>query len=333
MIREKRFGRLCATFLITGFLLVLACYWAIGVGGIDVTKSELFRGLFFEYNRDVAIIIQLRFPRIIVAILGGAMMAMAGVMMQAVMRNPLADPGIIGINSGAATAAVLVMALAPEIAGFTPVFAFLGGMLAFGMVFLMSHGSEMNPVRLILTGVAVNAFFTGIYEAFQAATGSSYTGAQNIVEANISLESWSDVKYILVYFLISLILAVGVIPFCNLLGFSDQTLGNLGIHVGRVRMMVSIVAVFMAAVFTAMVGAVSFLGLIVPHVARMLVGSNHKVVLPYSALLGSLILLVADTVGRALFYPYEISAAILMSILGGPLLMILLRRSGKINGM
>jgi len=322
----------CMIFGFTAVALVVVVYIAIRVGGIDVSNETLLRGLFFEYNRDVAIIIQLRFPRIIVAVLGGAIMAMAGAMMQAVMRNPLADPGIIGVNSGAATAAVLVMALAPGVAGFTPVFAFLGGMLAFCMVFLMSRGVQSNPIRLILTGVAVNAFFTGVYEAFQAATGSSYTGAQNIVEANISLESWSDVKYMIIYFVIALIMAVLSIPTCNILGFSDQTMESLGVNVRLIRLGISILAVFMASIFTAMVGAVSFLGLIVPHMARILVGSNHKVLLPYSALLGGLILLCADTLGRALFYPYEISAAIVMAIIGGPLLIILLRRSGKIYG-
>lgn len=319
-------------FSVTFLLLLVLFFVAIRVGGIDVTTRELFRGLFFAYDREVAIIIQLRFPRIIVAILGGAMMAIAGVLMQAVMRNPLADPGILGINSGAATAAVFVMAFAPGLAGFTPIFAFFGGMMAYGMVVLMSSGTDRSPVRLVLTGVAVNAFFTGVYEAFQAASGSSYTGVQNIVEANISLESWDDVRYIVIYFLLAMVLAGICIPLCNLLGFSDQTMESLGVNVRMVRFCISIISVFMAAIFTSMVGAVSFLGLIVPHLARILVGSNHKVLVPYSALFGGLLLLFADTVGRMLFYPYEISAAIIMAIIGGPLLMILLRRSGKIYG-
>lgn len=324
--------RVAVVYAVTAWIGIITFWIAINTGGIHVTATALLRGLFLEYNQDVAIIFQLRFPRIIVALLGGAMMSLSGVCMQAVMRNPLADPGIIGISSGAAFAAVIISCFFPSLAMFTPIFSFVGGMVAFVIVYALAWNREINPVRLILTGVAVDAFFTGLYQALNSFAGSSYTGAASIVNANISLKTWEDVRSMLVYTVISLLLCVFMAEKCNLLSLSDKTVIGLGINVNRVRMTVSIFSVFLASIFTALVGEVSFLGLIVPHIARLLVGSEHKRLLPYSALLGAAVFLIADTLGRSIAYPYEISPAMIMSIIGGPMLAILLKRSGNIHG-
>ncbi len=285
-----------------------------------------------EYDENVAIILQLRFPRIIVAMLGGAVMAMSGVLMQAVMRNPLADPGIIGVTSGSAFAAVIVSSLFPSFAALTPIFSFVGGMIAFAAVYFLAWSKEISPVRLILTGIAIDAFFTGLYQAFNAFTGSTYTGAASIINANISLKDWNNVYILLVYAVISFLLCLILANRCNLLSLSDKTIMSLGVDINKTRLIVSVVSVLMASVFTAIIGAVSFLGLIVPHIARLLVGSEHKRLLPFSALLGALVFLFADTFGRTIAYPYEISASIIMAIIGGPMLIILLKRSGAIYG-
>lgn len=319
-------------FLITAVALLLTFFVAVNTGGLHTSVSQLLRGLFVAYDETVAIILQLRFPRIIVAMLGGAVMAMSGVLMQAVMRNPLADPGIIGVSSGAAFAAVIVSSFFPSLAMFTPLFSFVGGMAAFAAVYLLAWNRESSPVRLILTGIAVDAFFTGLYQAFNAFKGNSYSGAASIINANISLKTWDDVSILLIYAVVSMLLCMAVAERCNLLSLSDKTVIGLGIPIHRTRFWISAISVLMASVFTAIIGAVSFLGLIVPHIARLLVGSDHKKLLPYSALLGALVFLVADTVGRTIAYPYEVSAAIIMAILGGPLFILLLKRSGAVYG-
>lgn len=324
--------KILLSFLITTLFLIAIFFIAINSGGIKISFSELINGLFFEYNQNVSIILELRFPRIIVAILGGALMAMSGVCMQAVMRNPLADPGIIGITSGAALAAVIVSAFFPSLAAFTPIFSFFGGMIAFFIVYTLAWNKEISHIRLILTGIAVDACFTGLYEAFNSFTGASYSGAARIINANISLKTWGDVYVLLIYVIIAVILCALIVNKCNLLSLSDKTVIGLGIDVTKTRIIVSIISVLMASVFTAMIGAVSFLGLIVPHIARLLVGSDHKKLLPYSALLGSTVFLAADTIGRTIAYPYEISSAIIMAIIGGPMLVILLKRSGIVYG-
>ncbi len=329
---KKNRGKTFIIFAVTTAALLAVFFIAINTGGLKTTVCQLFRGLFIEYDETVAIILQLRFPRIIVAMLGGSLMAISGVLMQAVMRNPLADPGIIGVSSGAALAAVIITSFFPSLAVFMPLFSFIGGMSAFIIVYMLARNSDISPVRLILTGIAVDALFTGLYQAFNAFTGNSYSGAASIINANISLKTWEDVYILLFYAVISAILCTFAAKSCNLLSLSDKTVIGLGININRTRIMISILAVLMASVFTAIIGAVSFLGLIVPHIARLLVGSDHKKLLPYSALLGALVFLVADTAGRTIAYPYEISAAIIMSIIGGPLLIVLLKRSSTVYG-
>lgn len=319
-------------FLITAAGLIVLFLFAVNTGSLKVSLEELFKGLFVEYNPDTATIFDLRFPRIFIAMLGGAATAVSGVLLQAVMKNPLADPGIIGISSGASFAAVLVTAFFPSLFFFTPMFAFLGGMAAFVLVYSLSYKGGLSPLRIILVGVAVNAMFTGLMSAFNSGTGSNYSGAANIVNANITMKTWDDFKTLLVYSVIGLIVSILAAKQCNLLALEDKTARSLGVNVTKSRIMISVIAVLLAGISTAVIGPISFLGLIVPHIARLLVGSDHKTLIPYSMLLGAFTLLLADTIGRTIAAPYEISAAVIMSVIGGPFFIILLRRSKHTYG-
>lgn len=320
------------SFVITAAALLGLFLIAVNTGSLKVSPAELFEGLFIRYNEDVATIFDLRFPRIFIAMLGGAAMAVSGVLLQAVMKNPLADPGIIGISSGASFAAVIITAFFPALYFFTPLFAFLGGMAACVIVYSLSWKGGLNPLRIILVGVAVNSVFTGLMQAFNSMTGSTYSGAASIANANITMKTWGDLNTLLWYVLVGLILAVIVTGKCNLLALEDKTARSLGVNVTAVRIGVSLIAVLLASISTAVIGVIGFLGLIVPHIARLLVGSDHKVLVPYSVLLGAFTLLLADTVGRTIAAPYEVSASIIMSVVGGPFFILLLRRSSKTYG-
>ena len=315
------------SFIVTAVALLGLFLISVNTGSLKVSPSELFRGLFIEYDSNVATIYDLRFPRILIAMLGGAAMAVSGVLLQAVMKNPLADPGIIGISSGASLVAVLVTAFFPKLYFFTPLFSFIGGILAFLLVYSLSYKGGLSPLRIILVGVAVNAMFTGIMSAFNSGTGSSYSGVASIVNANITMKTWSDFETLFIYTVIGIVLSFFVTGQCNLLQLEDKTARSLGVNVTKSRMIISVIAVLLAAISTAVIGPISFLGLIVPHIARLLVGSNHCLLIPYSGILGAFIFLLADTIGRTIAYPYEISAAVIMSVIGGPFFIILLRRS------
>lgn len=326
MVISKK--RITAAYIVTAVLLVGLFVVSVITGSLKVSPMQLFNGLFKEYDPDVAVIYDLRFPRIFIAVLGGAAVAVSGVLFQAVMKNPLADPGIIGISSGASFMAVLITGLFPALYFYVPFFAFLGGLIAFLIVYGLSYKDGLSPLRIILVGVAVNAMFTGMMSAFNAGTGSRLSGVASIVNANISMKTWKDLRLLAVYVVLGLLLSFIVSEKCNLLALNDKTARSLGLNVTRSRIGVSLVAVLLASISTAVIGPISFLGLIVPHIARILVGSDHKVLIPYSAILGGFTLLLADTVGRTIARPYEISAVIIMSVIGGPFFIALLRRSG-----
>ena len=319
-------GRKIAAFAVTAVALVALFFVAVNTGSLQVSPEQLVSGLFVEYDDTVATIYDLRFPRIFIAMVGGAALAVSGTLLQAVIRNPLADPGIIGVSSGASLAAVLVTAFAPALFYFTPLFAFAGGMVAFGLVYSLSWRGGLSPLRVILVGVAVSAMFSGISSAFSSGTGGTLSGVASIVNANITMKT-CDLETLAGYAAVGLIVALLVTKRCDLLSLEDKTARSLGLDVNKNRIFISAVAVLLASISTAIIGPISFLGLIVPHIARLLVGTSHKWLVPYSMLLGAFCLLLADTLGRTIAAPYEISAAVIMSVVGGPAFILLLRKA------
>ena len=167
--KKRKTARTAASFFITGILLAVLIVLSVNIGSLKVSPGELFRGLFIERIDDVAAIYDLRFPRMF----AGAAVAVSGVLFQAVLKNPLADPGIIGISSGAGFAAVLITAFLPALYFFTPLFAFAGGVLAFFLVYSLSWKGGLSPLRIILTGVAVSAMFTGLSDALNSMSGGN----------------------------------------------------------------------------------------------------------------------------------------------------------------
>ena len=327
--KQKKTAKTTISFVVMILLLVVLFFAAVNIGSLKVSFSELLKGLFAEYNDHVATIYDLRFPRIIISMLAGAAIAVSGVLFQAVLKNPLADPGIIGISSGASFAAVLITAFAPALFFFTPLFAFLGGVAAFVLVYTLSWKGGLSPLRIILVGVAVDAMFTGLSSGLNAMNGGDMSGVAAIVNGNITMKTWDDVRTLVPYVIIGLILALIFTGMCNLLALEDKTARSLGINVNLMRIIISLIAVLLASISTAVVGVISFLGLIVPHIGRLLVGSDHRVLVPFSAFFGAFVFLLADTIGRTIAAHYEVSASIIMSVVGGPFFIILLRRSKK----
>ena len=319
--------RKVAAFLVTMAALIALFFVAVNTGSLQVGPMQLLSGLFVSYDETVSTIYDLRLPRILIAMVGGAETAVAGVLLQAAIRNPLADPGIIGVSAGASFAAVLVTAFFPMLLFFTPVFAFAGGLVAFGLVYSLSWRGGLSPLRIILVGVAVGAMFTGLMSAFDSGTGSTMSGVASLVDANITMKTWDDFATLAVYTAIGLALALLMAKRCDLLALEDKTARSLGLNVDRARIATSAAGVLLASVSTAIIGPISFLGLLVPHIARILVGTSHRVLVPYAIVLGAFTLLLADTIGRTVAAPYEISAAVIMSIVGGPLFIVLLRRA------
>jgi len=320
-------------FVLTAAALAGLFFFAINQGSIQVSFNELLRGLFVEPDPNVAAIYDLRFPRILVAILGGAALAVAGALFQAVLRNPVADPSIIGISSGAALASVLVVGLFPMLFFSSPIFAILGGLITFAIVYSLSFQGGLAPMRVILVGIAVNAVLVGLGEGLGVLMSGGATTAGGVsFGGSLAMLTWNDVNLLAYWVIPALIAAALLSGRCNLLGLEDDTVRSLGVNVTVLRVMVSFVAVTLVSLASAVMGVIAFLGLIVPHLARLLVGSDNRVLLPYCALGGAFLMLLADTAGRLIAHPLEINAGILMAIIGGPLFIMLLRGKGASRG-
>lgn len=320
------------SFIVVLILLPLVILYSATTGSIDVTPMELIKGLFTGSNENIEIIKDLRFPRIIISLIAGAALAVSGVLLQAVMRNPLAEPGIIGVSSGAGFFTLLVLTFYPMLYFYTPLFAFIGGALAFMLVYTFSWKSGLNPLRMILIGVAINAVFTGLSQLLQGANASSMAASVSVTQSTLTMKTWSDVNVIVLYGSIGLLIAFVLYAWANHLSLSDETLHNLGFRVNRARFIISVVAVLLASIATAIAGMFTFVGLLIPHIGRSLVGSDHKLLIPFSTLAGALLILIADTIGRTVLAPIEIPASIIMAIIGGPFLIFLLRKSDRIYG-
>jgi iron complex transport system permease protein len=178
-------------------------------------------------------------------------------------------------------------------------------------------------------GVAVSAVFSGLSSALNSMNGGNMQGVAAIVNGNITMKTWSDVHMLLPYAAVSLTASLFVCNSCNILSLEDKTARGLGVNVSRLRVVISVIAAVLVSVSTAVAGVIGFIGLIVPHIGRILVGSDHKKLVPFSMIFGALVFLCADTVGRTFAAPYEVSASIIMNIVGGPFFIILLRRSKK----
>lgn len=295
-------------------------------GTLAVTPISFVQGLWSGHDPHVEIVKDLRLPRIIIAVFAGAALAVSGVLLQAVMRNPLAEPGIIGVSAGASFTAVAAITLWPTLFFYMPFFAMLGGAFAFYLVYRLSWSSGLDPLRMILIGVAINAVFTSLGQVLHFSGGISLNAMSDVATSQLAMRQWSDVRIIVMYVTLGLIAAFSLFRGCNHLSLSDATAHSLGVPVQRLRLVISAIAVLLASVATAVAGMFLFVGLLIPHISRRIVGTNHRYLIPFSALLGAWLILLSDTLGRTLIAPQEIPASVIVALIGGPFLIMLLRR-------
>lgn len=320
-------------YLTIGLSLVLVLILLIlltTVGSVNLSFTEIINALINNDNKIVTTIVyKMRLPRNILAALVGANLAVSGVLLQSVMKNPLADPGITGVSSGASVAAIFILLLLPQYTGILPIAAFIGGAIACILVFLMAYKNGLKPGRIVLAGVAINTILGGVISYLSTMYSDRIQSAMLWLNGSLATKTWADVEMLFIYSIVGLVVSLFLIRSANVLQLGDDAATNLGFNVNLTRLLISGVAVFLAATSTAVVGIISFVGLIVPHIARMIMGSDHKFTIPFSMILGSIVLLVADTLGRTIGGAVEIPVGVIMSIVGGPFFLYLLRKRGN----
>jgi len=304
----------------------------------DITSFELNRWADIEENWTRAqfnIIWLIRFPRVLMGFFVGAGLAVVGATMQALVRNPLADPYILGISSGASVGAVTVLAFgAFAFAGIyaISVGAFFGAILTFLTVFLLARSNgRLHPARLILAGVAVAYFFSG-FTSFIILTSDNRELARTVLAwllGSLAGTNWSELTLPAAALFFGSVYLVLQARGLNALIVGDETAATLGVDLTRFRCSLFLVVSLVTGVMVAVSGAIGFVGLMIPHIVRLMVGTDHRRVMPVSIFAGSIFLILFDVVARIAFNPVELPVGVITSLLGGPFFLWLLHRQMK----
>ncbi|CEK33297.1 FecCD family ABC transporter permease [Paraclostridium sordellii] len=318
--------------LVVGILVILIITTflvSLNTGSLAIAPSDVIKTLIGQGSKSQEIaIFKLRLPRIVIGILVGTALAIAGTILQGVTKNDLADSGILGINSGAALFVVVYIFIMngnvydgiSNMTIFTmPLVALSGAIFGAFLIYILAWKNGINSSRLLLIGIGINVAFTSILTIFQLKfTTQEFNRVMAWTSGSIWGASWKYVLAILPFILIFVILTIYKSRYLDALNLGDEVATGLGVEVEKERRKLIIYAVILAGVATSVAGSIAFLGLIAPHIARKLVGPKHKNLIPTAALVGSLILLVGDTIARNIIAPMELPVGIVVSVIGVP---------------
>ncbi len=297
------------------------------VGTMDISVSDIVNTISGDHTgTNNKVIWNIRLPRMILAALVGINLALSGSMLQGVMKNPLADPSIIGISSGAGLFGILILVVFPQLQNLVPIVAFAGAMLAAVIIYLLAWKGGIDPTRIVLSGVAVSELFGAGISAILVFFSDRVHGALTFMNGSLSSRSWGEVRTILPYTIAGLLLALIFADKLNILVLGDDTARGLGLNVELTRLGFTALAALLAASAVSVVGLLGFVGLIVPHSIRLILGNNYKIMFPATALLGAALVMLSDTFARTVLSPTEIPVGIVMAVLGVPFFLYLLRK-------
>ncbi len=337
----RRWSRISIVFAVSIVLLVLLAMYSAAVGQVPTAPMEVVGTVLHQIGLDwgplpehpagEVTLLQVRFPRVVLAILVGAALATAGALLQGVFANPLAEPGVIGVSAGAAVGAGVVIVVGGAFVAVWSVAAgaFVAGLGTTLLVYLLSRsGGRTETVTLVLTGVAVNAFAGGLM-AFLLFIASPAARDQIVFWQLGSLNgaTWQSVWVVAPLTAVGVAAAVVLAARLDLLALGESAARHLGVDVERLRRNVIVIVAILATAGVAFTGIIMFVGLIVPHVVRMLVGPAHRVLIPLSAIFGAIVLLAADVGARTLVANADLPLGMLTSLVGGPFFFWLLRRT------
>lgn len=309
--------------LILSILAMLIC---IGIGTIRFSFQEIIHGLFVNDDSvERLIIFQSRLPRILVAGLVGICLSLSGVILQGVMRNNLASPSTIGVTSGASFVGYLTLVVFPSFSYLLPVGSILGAFFTTLLIYLLAYQKGVSPVKMILSGLAVSALFGAFNDIIKTFFADSLGNASGFLVGGLNGVTWKSFRLIIPYALLGIGCCILLPSKMNILMLGDETANSLGLHTEFFRFFLIIVSSLLAGSAIAVAGLISFVGLIVPHIARIIIGSDYKHLFPASIFLGFILVVVCDTIGRVILPPGEVPVSIILAFIGAPFFLILLR--------
>ncbi|MDA2391853.1 iron ABC transporter permease [Bacillus cereus] len=318
---------------LTIICLIGSIFLAVAFGAKDIHLQTVWTAVF-DYNPKLTqhqIIYELRLPRVIGAAVVGAAFAVAGAVMQGVTRNPLADAGVLGINAGAMFVVALSFAFFPHMPySYLMIVSFIGAVLSTVLIFIIGSATSggLTPMRLTIAGAVMAA----LLHSLSSGVAIYYDLSQDLAfwyAGGVTGVKWEHLKFLVPIILITIVFATILGRSISLISMGDDVATNLGVKTNRTRILGMIIVVILAGVSVSAVGSIGFVGLVIPHIARKLVGVNYRLIIPMSALLGAMLLVLADLGARTVNPPKELAIGIMVALVGVPFFLYIARKVGR----
>lgn len=328
-LRGRHSGRLLLVLMIV--LTVITAVLGVCLGATRVSPSAFLQALAAGDTASAAyrIVIHSRLPRVLGALLAGGALAVSGAILQAVLQNPLASPNIIGVNTGAGLFVLLCSVFWPSRDALLPLAAFLGALLTALVIFALAMGTGVSRITLVLTGVAMSSILGAGMNCILILYPDAYVGASAFLVGGLAGLTLKGLRFAAVYILVGLVLAMALRRDMNIVALGSDAARSLGMPVARVRFLLILTAAILAGAAVSFAGLIGFVGLIVPHAVRFLIGGDNRYLVPVSIFGGASFVALCDLLARIAFAPYELPVGILLSFLGGPFFIYLVIRSRR----
>lgn len=328
--KEKK-KLLKGTFIFILFILCLISIpVAVSLGPVKIPVKEAAKAIFVADDSSARLLIwSLRLPRVLSAGLVGICLSLAGCILQGVMRNNLASPSTIGVTSGASFVGYLVLVAFPHYFYLLPMGAILGAFATTLLIYFLSYQNGVSAVKMILSGLAVSAVFSAFNDMIKIFFAESIGNATSFLVGGLNGVVWGNFIMVLPYAVCGILICILIPTRMNILMLGDEAANSLGLRTERFRFFLIVISSLLAGASIAVSGMIGFVGLIVPHISRLLIGSDYKYLFPASICCGFLLLVICDTIGRIILPVGEIPVSITLSFIGAPFFLYLLRTKEK----
>ncbi|MEX3104760.1 iron ABC transporter permease [Streptomyces sp. V2] len=324
---RSRRGARSLGLVLSASLLVAVAVASIAIGAKELSLGQVWHGLFQDSGNYADVVVGDRLSRTLLGLLAGAALGLAGAVLQALTRNPLADPGLLGINAGASAAVVTAITFlgVTSLSGYVW-FAFLGAAAVGALVWFLGGSRGATPVRLALAGTAITAALYGYLQAVMIMDEAALARMRFWTVGSLSSASDETIRQVLPFLAVGTLLAFALARPLNAVAMGDDTAKALGANLGRTRALSMLAATVLCGAATAACGPIAFVGLMVPHAVRSFTGPDLRWIMPYAAILSPVLLLGSDVLGRVVARPSEVQVGIITAIVGGPVFVFLVRR-------
>ncbi len=316
-------------------LAVMACICivstlvCVSTGSVKYTVFQVAEAFFNNEAEAWLLVWNVRLPRILCGGMVGICLSLSGCILQGVMRNHLASPSTIGVTSGASFLAYITLVLFPQYYRLLPIGSIFGSLITTLLIYSLAYEKGVSPVKMILSGTAVSAVFGAFNDVIRSFFSERMVNAAGFLMGSLNGATWGDLELIFPYMAAGIIVCFFLPSKMNILMLGDEMSNSLGLRTERFRLFLIVISSLLAGSSVAVAGLISFVGLIVPHIARLIIGSDYKYLFPASIFLGYSFVVICDTVGRVILPVGELSVSIILSFIGAPFFLYLLRKKDR----